>query len=188
VLLQLAQVIALAASCAPNVAAKDLAALARTESAFDPLALHDNTDHTSYHPTDKTEAVAIARRLLDKGHSVDIGMMQVNSVNFSWLALSLEDALDACPSLRAGAEVLTAYSRYNTGSPTRGFANGYVARVVSASQSLDQKGSEHHQPSAAPGMTADGRVHQVHVILGDVLPPPVRHQLYQLVPQEPSHD
>jgi len=33
--------------------------------------------------------------------------------------------------------VLTAFSRYNTGSPTRGFRNGYVQRVVAKTHPLD---------------------------------------------------
>lgn len=59
--------------------------------------------------------------------------MQINSANFGWLGLTMMDALDPCRSIAAGAEVLTAYSRYNTGSPTRGIKNGYAASVQAVS-------------------------------------------------------
>ena len=58
--------------------------------------------------------------------------MQINSRNFEWLGLSLQDAFDPCASVRAGATVLTQLSRYNTGSPRAGFSNGYVARVLAS--------------------------------------------------------
>jgi hypothetical protein len=64
--------------------------------------------------------------------SLDIGLMQINERNFLWLGLNMQRALDPCQSLRAAAQLLQSYSRYNTGSPTAGFANGYVQRVVNA--------------------------------------------------------
>lgn len=126
------QIADFAASCAPNVAGKDLAAIAQIESSLNPLAIHDNTSRKSYAPPDKTVAIEFAQQLLRAGHSIDVGLMQVNSANFGWLGLTLADAFDGCSSLRAGAQVLTAFSRYNTGSSTRGFSNGYVARVLAA--------------------------------------------------------
>lgn len=123
----------LAARCAPAVAPETLAAVARVESGFAPLSIHDNTSKRSYRPQDKAEAISIARRLLNDGHSLDVGLMQVNNHNFAWTGLTLEDAFEACRSIRAGAAILTSFSQYNTGSPRDGFANGYVARVVNAS-------------------------------------------------------
>ena len=58
--------------------------------------------------------------------------MQINERNFEWLGLTPQTALDPCQSIRAAAQLLQSYSRYNTGSPTDGFANGYVQRVSSA--------------------------------------------------------
>ena len=58
--------------------------------------------------------------------------MQINQRNFGWLGLATGDAFEPCRSLAAGAAVLTAFSRYNTGSPRAGFDNGYVARVLAA--------------------------------------------------------
>ena len=132
VILPLAVVSTLAVACAPSVAPGTLAAVAQTESHLDPLAIHDNTEGRSYQPGDTARAIGLAHRLIAERHSVDLGLMQINSGNSRWLGLTVEDAFDPCRSIAAGAAVLTAYSRYNTGSPTAGFRNGYVARVLVA--------------------------------------------------------
>lgn len=154
-MLSLALFTQLAASCAPSVHVDTLAAIARTESGFQVHALHDNADGRSYLPARLEEAIAIATDLVSvKHHSVDLGLMQVNSANLSSLGLSLAQAFDPCLSLKAGARVLAssykpppagqdpqpallqALSRYNTGHPARGFANGYVARVVASAEQV----------------------------------------------------
>ena len=133
-ILPLAVVTTLALTCAPQVAPATLAAIARTESGFDPFAIGDNTAHRSYHPPAKPEAIALAAQLAAEGHDLDLGLMQINQRNFGWLGLAAGDAFEPCRSLAAGAAVLTAFSRYNTGSPRAGFDNGYVARVLTAGQ------------------------------------------------------
>jgi len=141
--------IALSGQCAATVAPGTTLSFAWAESGLDPLAIHDNADGRSYRPASKAEAVAIASRLIAAGHSIDAGFMQVNSRNFGWLGLSISNAFELCPSIQAGARVLhTGYdpcmdaggeaqaclqiaaSTYNTGSPTRGFVNGYVMRIA----------------------------------------------------------
>lgn len=150
-ILPLAVIAQLATACASQVAPDTLAALARTESARDPLAIRDNTTHVSYRPRDTPEAVAVARDLISEGHDLDLGLMQINRGNFAWLGLTVEAAFDPCRSLAAGAAVLTQISRYNTGSPTAGFGNGYVARVLAADRKV--KGEPAQQPRrAAPDL------------------------------------
>jgi type IV secretion system protein VirB1 len=74
--------------------------------------------------------------------------MQINSGNLSALGMTVEDALDPCRSLEAGANLLSlaysqgtskadrqaalliALSRYNTGRPLAGLVNGYVGQVL----------------------------------------------------------
>jgi type IV secretion system protein VirB1 len=130
--LTLEALLVIAASCAPGVAPETVAAIARTESAFNTLIIHDNTTKQSHHPGDKASAVTLAQDLLMAGHSVDLGLMQINAANLNWLGLPIDDAFEPCPSIKAGATVLTAYSRYNTGDPAKGFGNGYVRRVRAA--------------------------------------------------------
>jgi type IV secretion system protein VirB1 len=125
-----------------------LAAVAHTESGLDPLALHDNTTGTSIRPNTLDEARLDAIQLLDRGDSVDIGLMQINSTNLSALGMTTTDALDPCASLSGGVAVLRAaygkgggvtdqnvalllaLSRYNTGTPFKGIMNGYARTVV----------------------------------------------------------
>jgi len=137
----------LALRCGPSVAPSTLASIARTESGFEPLSINDNTTGTRGVPATRDIAIQIASKLLEAGHSVDIGVMQINSANLARLGLTLEAAFDPCKSVAAGAAVLAggyaggathegrqsalrvALSRYNTGDAQRGFANGYVHKV-----------------------------------------------------------
>ncbi len=143
----------LAASCAPHVAVETLAAVARTESGFDALTLHDNTTGRSYHPATSGDAIALAVELVTVArHSVDLGLMQINGANLPRLGLTLADAFDPCRNLAAADQVLVAgyaapvlgadtqpavrqaLSRYNTGDPAHGLANGYVGRVQASAE------------------------------------------------------
>lgn len=122
----------LADRCAPGIDHRTLRPFAQVESGFDPWSIHDNTDGRSVHPDTEAQAIAIARDLMRRGHVIDTGLMQISNRNFDWLGLNVETAFDPCQSIRAAAQHLTEASRYNTGSPTRGFANGYVTRIVNA--------------------------------------------------------
>jgi type IV secretion system protein VirB1 len=137
----------LALRCGPSVAPSTLASIAKTESDFEPLSVNDNTTGISGVPATRDIAIQIASQLLEAGHSVDIGIMQINSANFAKLGLTLASAFDPCKSVAAGAAILAgdyaggdshegqqsalrvAISRYNTGDAQRGFANGYVHKV-----------------------------------------------------------
>ena len=138
----------LASHCAPTVPVATLKAIASTESGLDPWALHDNSTGKSERPVSLAQAVSDAARWIDRGDSVDVGLMQINSSNLSALNMTVSSALDSCASLKGGAAVLRAaygggdtnaeqqaamlmaLSRYNTGSPFRGIMNGYARTVV----------------------------------------------------------
>ncbi len=144
-------VLALAAQCAPGVAPATLLAVARAESALEPLAIGVNGPRAGRQPRARSaaEAVSTARALLQAGHDLDLGLAQINVRNLPRLGLTLEAAFDPCRNLAAGASVLregyvrgaarhgpgqtalrVGLSYYNTGRAARGFANGYVARVT----------------------------------------------------------
>lgn len=137
-------------ACAMNVHPVTTDAVARVESGGNPLALHVN-GLRGRQPRAETvaEAASIAESYIRRGFNVDLGVMQVNSRNLPALGLSTEQALDPCTNVRAGGLILAAgYARavgiygegqpalraalsaYNTGSLSRGFANGYVARYL----------------------------------------------------------
>lgn len=145
--------IALSGQCAATVAPGTTLSFAHAESGLDPLAIHSNADGRSYHPATKAEAIAIASRMIARGERPDLGFMQINAGNLAFLRLSLSDAFELCPSIAAGARILhggydpcmdaggeaqaclrIAASTYNTGSPTRGFTNGYVHLIAAAAE------------------------------------------------------
>ncbi|HVZ42791.1 MAG TPA: lytic transglycosylase domain-containing protein [Ramlibacter sp.] len=140
--------------CAPQVAAATMRAVAQVESGFDPLAMHVNGHwRLGRRARDAGEAKAWLRWLMARGHSVDVGLMQINTANFAALGLTPDNAFDPCRNLAAGAALLQAayrrtratesdaqialrraVSAYNTGREDDGFRNGYVARVVNAAR------------------------------------------------------
>jgi len=143
-----ADVAALAARCAPGVAIDVIEAVARTESGNDPWVLHDNTAGDTIRPDSFIGAQSDAETLMAAGHSVDIGLMQINSANLTALGITTGQALDACTSMAGGAAILRAaygggntnaeqqvalllaLSRYNTGTPFKGIMNGYARTVM----------------------------------------------------------
>jgi type IV secretion system protein VirB1 len=139
----------LAATYAPSVAPETLAPFAQYESHLEPNALHDNTTGETFMPSTQAAAVQLASVLLAQGHSLDLGIMQVNSANLPRVGLTVATAFDAGQSIRAGAAILAeAYQRcrrggaiaeqpalrcaasiYNTGREQAGIVNGYQAKV-----------------------------------------------------------
>lgn len=143
-----ALLLAMAAKCvAVAPGPKTIAAEAIKESGGQPLAIHDNTTSRTVIAGSPDDFLRIAEAGITAGHSLDLGLMQINSGNLRWLRLSISDAANPCRSMQAGAEVLRAESGYNTGSPTRGLAyaeqvnaiargiGGAIPRVSSASSS-----------------------------------------------------
>jgi type IV secretion system protein VirB1 len=141
-------ILALALQCAPSVAPETVLAIIQTESGRDPFALNVNGGRQPARQANATDAAATARRYVAEGYSVDLGLGQINSRNMRWLGLTWDTVFDPCINVAALARVLTtnynavkagrdpqsalrvALSMYNTGSQTRGFRNGYVAKVV----------------------------------------------------------
>jgi type IV secretion system protein VirB1 len=106
--------------CAPNVGERTMTAIVRVESNASPLAIYDNTSGRSFSPRTVREAMYTASTLVDAGHSVDLGLAQVNSANLSRLGMSIRDAFDPCSNLHGAATILqTAYdaasSRFSPG-------------------------------------------------------------------------
>jgi type IV secretion system protein VirB1 len=143
-----AAILTLAAQCAPSVAPETVLAIIQTESSGEQFALNVNGGKQPARQTNAADAVATARRYVAAGYSVDLGLGQINSRNMRWLGLTWQTVFDPCTNVAALARVLTtnynsvkagrdpqtalrvALSMYNTGSQTRGFRNGYVAKVV----------------------------------------------------------
>jgi type IV secretion system protein VirB1 len=144
--LLLAQILS---SCAPQVGPRTMASIITVESDGAMYAIHDNDTTRSYAPRSLDAAASLASGLIAAGHSVDLGLAQINSGNLPGLRLSVRDVFDPCTNIRAGAAILSgayrnaqrrfgpgqfalrrALGAYNTGSLERG--DGYIALVVSA--------------------------------------------------------
>lgn len=141
-------VLALAQTCAPQVAPATIAALTRHESRHNPFAININGPYRlQRQPRTLAEALDAAARIEKLGASFDVGLGQINSKNLNRLGYTVAEALDPCTNLRLASIVLTdcylrgrsrldgqarlqaALSCYNTGNPNAGFRNGYVASV-----------------------------------------------------------
>lgn len=147
--------VSLVRRCAPNVAPSTMLALINYESRGQSLAIGVSGDNPkSLHPKTIKAAAALASKLIEAGHSIDMGLTQINSANLDWLNLTTATVFDPCKNIAAGAQVLTdnynrlrphynsdqaaltaALSMYNTGSATQGVANGYVSGVRKESNS-----------------------------------------------------
>ena len=134
--------------CAPQVAPSTLMAIIQVESGGNPWAIGVNGSvKLPYKPRSKEQAAFLATHVIRMGYSVDLGLMQINSYNLKGLGLTVEQVLDPCTNLKAGATILTrgylgavksrghgqaalkaALSAYNTGNYTQGFKNGYVRK------------------------------------------------------------
>lgn len=134
--------------CAPTVAPETVQAIVRVESGGNPYALGVNGPiRLKSQPQSAPEAIRMARYYINRGYSVDLGLMQVNSGNLKGLGLTLNQLFDPCTNLKAGSRILSrgyagaakrygpgqtalkaALSVYNTGNYEKGFQNGYVAK------------------------------------------------------------
>jgi type IV secretion system protein VirB1 len=150
-----AAILVFSLQCAPNVAPETVLAIVHTESRGQPLALNVNGAKQPARPKNAADAIATAQRYVAAGYSVDLGLGQINSRNMRRLGLTWETVFDPCTNIAALGRVLSesfrsvadgrhpqtalrlALSMYNTGSPSRGFRNGYVAKVVGNAGATD---------------------------------------------------
>lgn len=149
VVLGMALIYSLAGECGPRVHPQTTTAIIKVESGGHIYAIGDNKAKKAHAPKTKAEAVALAKRLVAAGHSIDMGLMQINSQHLRAGRVEIEDLFDACFNVRIGSAILAenfarfkargqddrtallqALSAYNTGHPTRGAA--YAQRVLRA--------------------------------------------------------
>lgn len=127
--------------CAPDLAPVTIAAIVQQESGGNRFLLHDNTAKIVLRPKTFTEAAKLAHELIMSGHSVDIGLAQINSRNLPAMRLEIENVLDPCTNLRAAQSVMkvaweqsghdlrSALAAYNTGRTATPAGAHYSAQV-----------------------------------------------------------
>lgn len=140
--------------CAPDIAPETIEQIIQVESNGDPLAININGSTNSKKPKSVAEATRIATEAIKAGYSVDMGLMQINSQNLQWLGIDQSEIkvlFTPCANITAGAAILkesylraaqelgpgqqalnAALSAYNTGSFSKGFKNGYLAKYGQA--------------------------------------------------------
>jgi type IV secretion system protein VirB1 len=95
-----------AATCGVGVSPRTTLAIIQVESGGAPFAINDNDGKRSYFPPTKDEAVALAASLLEQGHNIDVGVMQVNSGNFAHYHATLGQIFDPCVNVATGTDIL----------------------------------------------------------------------------------
>lgn len=129
----------------------------KVESSKNQLSInvnHDGKSLVSFNPKTKLEAKKIAIEWMNKGYTVDVGLMQLNSENFSKFNISIDEALEPCTNIKVASTIYNnfykltnkndneilriqqALSGYNTGNLLNGFKNGYVAKYEISSSDL----------------------------------------------------
>lgn len=115
----------LAEQCLPEAPLSTLRAIAKVESAYNPLAISINYPEKatttlgldggiielSRQPASVREALQWTKWLYARGLTVSIGLMQVNAEHLPALGLSLEQAFEPCANLKAGWTILNAKYR-----------------------------------------------------------------------------
>ncbi len=155
-ILAAATLAALLHACAPAVSADTMRAIVAVESRGYSYAINDNTARTAYcvpgtrsYPCSREQAGAIAENAIAHGHSIDVGIAQVNSGNFRMFRVTGATMLEPCANLRVASAILAetyrtatahfpdqrkalwhAIMAYNTGSLYAG--ETYVRSVVDA--------------------------------------------------------
>ena len=135
--------VALLHRCAPRVSVVTMAAIIKQESGGNPFALHNNSTGKSYRPASSAEAAKLTVDLIQQGHSVDIGLAQINSRNLSGLNLDVNQVLDPCTNIHAaqtillrgwkqsGGDLRGALAAYNTGNTGSAVGINYASHVFS---------------------------------------------------------
>jgi type IV secretion system protein VirB1 len=99
----------------------------------------------SFYPSNSEDAVKLAKRLIADGHTVSLGLTQLNDRNLATFGISIEDAFDPCTNIKHGTQLFAQYyrdalqkfknipqaleaalSKYNSGDYYRGKNDGYV--------------------------------------------------------------
>jgi hypothetical protein len=96
-------------------------AIVAVESHGYAYAVNDDTTHASYcvpgaraYPCSREQAKTIAEWAVGLGHSVDVGIAQINSSNFRAYRVTAAKMLEPCANLQLGSAILEGAYRYSS--------------------------------------------------------------------------
>ena len=140
--------LAIALRCAPAADPGMLVAIARQESGLEPLTLHDDTSGQVLRGAgvieigeapDRRRSLGRPRRLADQQPQPGAA------------GSGRRRCVRAVQSRGGAARLLELFSRYNTGSPSRGIANGYAAAVMAAIHTVKTASQAMPRPTTDAG-------------------------------------
>lgn len=126
-------------SCAP-ISRRVLYGIVQQESARDSNAIHDDTAGRSYFPHDIAGAADLVVRLAQARHAFSVGLMQIETINWSRYHVSGTQLLNPYVNVAVGCAIyrenLVALRAYNTGTvAASGAGDQYAEAVFRASRS-----------------------------------------------------
>ena len=101
-------VLHLAVACGPAVDPALTRAIIQVESRGAPYAIGNNTLRQSVALATATEAAALATQWWQQQHSLDLGLMQVNSAWLTRYGVSVRELFDPCTNIRIGTAIYAA--------------------------------------------------------------------------------
>lgn len=93
--------------CAPGTPGRELTAIVRQASGFEPHVIGTGDRKPVRIQADsKAEAITLATELMIGGHRIRVGLAQIDSADLKRLGVSLSDAFEPCANLKAAAQLI----------------------------------------------------------------------------------
>lgn len=106
-ILEAALIASLSGECAPNVEPSTMQALIIQESSGNPYAIGVVDAPLMSQPTSKEEALEAVAVLVKAGANISLGLGQINYRNLKNLNMSVSDAFEYCPNIKAADQILS---------------------------------------------------------------------------------
>ena len=182
--LPLQLVLSIAATCHfsgvdPEVMQRLVKAHATVESSLQQYAIHDNTADASYYPTTLEDAVQLVTRLRAANHSIDVGPMGLNYLNWPRFGLDARTVFTPRANICAGVTIIAeAYDRerrvsciYVSGKPDcppmAAKYPGMIAREMDGPTAPPSAPASPTETALAPPLKLTKGAHDLLVFKGD---------------------
>jgi hypothetical protein len=104
-------------ACAPFVSQDTMSTYIAQRSQANPLAIHITETDRWIRPKSQEEAIAAAKKLIEEGRDIEVGLAQIKSADWARYGLTAETVFDPCKNLGAAERVLVADYRTHEDSP-----------------------------------------------------------------------